>query len=116
MARVLEALFLLGLLGGGGWLTWAGLRTARKGFTGLANRNAEWEIRFVEDDDRTAIWLVKGKGQSIIPDAPKGCKYVHLIGAVDRDHIDYSERMIDLEVQAETKRDEWNSIQKALKA
>ncbi|HEY5445479.1 MAG TPA: hypothetical protein VIJ87_13620 [Pyrinomonadaceae bacterium] len=116
MGRVAEAIILLGLVGGGGWLFWAGLRKSYNGVREVLNKKADWGIATVEDDDRTAIWLVKGWGKSVHLDAPKGFRYAHLIGTVDRDRDDYTERMIDLQVEAESKRDDWNNIQRALKS
>lgn len=104
MARVLEALFIIGLTVGGGAAIWLFLRTTvRTVRSGLRVRSLKhpWEIETIDTNDRTEVWLVRGPLR-------KFC------GGVDRDRDDYADRLIQIEAEAESKRDEWNALRKSL--
>jgi len=61
-----------------------------------------WRVSVEDNGDRTEVWLRRGSHQ-------------HFIGAAERMHDDYSDRVILMQSEAEAKRDDWNSVAKVLK-
>jgi hypothetical protein len=60
-----------------------------------------WRVTCEEHGDRTEVWVRKGE-------------HHHYIGAAERMHVDYADRILALQSQGQDKANELNSLQKVL--
>lgn len=60
-----------------------------------------WRVSCEEHGDRTEVWVRKGE-------------HHHFIGAAERMHADYSDRILRLQSNGQDKANELNSLQKVL--
>ena len=96
--RFAEYIIVAVLIGGGvAWLTVAAYRAFLRRMRRYHHAHAHWSVYELERRDKTHVYVVKNEDS-------------HLIGSAARMDDDYMDQLLTLRSKAESKRDEWNVL------